>query len=318
MKAIIAVLAALAVLASAGRPEEYYQNEFLSFIKIYSKSYLHEELFTKYNVFRANLIEVEEHNAGNHTWTMGINEWSDMSTEEFMTIMAGGRLSDLPKGEQVADMPAIAPEDTFDWRTKGKVGAIKNQGQCGSCWAFGGAAAMESLLAIKTNNLTSLSEQQLLDCTGSYGNHGCNGGVCYTTMQYAKDKGVCLGKDYPYTGRQGQCKASSCTARMKTNGYISVGGESNFKTHLQASPFGLYVDCANWKQYSGGVFTKCGSSSRGNHYVAMIGWDDQAWIIKNSWGTSWGENGFMRIVQGKSCGIIPQANCRPTWGSGDV
>jgi C1A family cysteine protease len=315
------ILATLVAVVAATRPETYYHSEFTTFVQRFSKSYQQSELFTKYNIFKANLIDIEAHNAGDHTWTKGVNEFSDMTDEEFMTVMAGGRELEVPEvpshmvDEEEANIEDSSPLDTFDWREKGKVQAIKNQGSCGSCWAFGGAAAMESVLAIQTNALVSLSEQQLLDCTGSYGNHGCGGGVCYTTMQYAKDKGVCLGSAYPYKAKQGTCN-TTCTPRMKTNGYVNVGAEGQFKQHVQISPFGLYVDCANWKSYSGGVFTNCGSSSSGNHYVALIGWQDNAWLIKNSWGTSWGEKGFMRVVQGKSCGIIPRANCRPTYGSG--
>jgi len=211
----------------------------------------------------------------------------------------------------------VAAPESVDWRQKGVVLPVKNQGQCGSCWAFSAVSALESLNAIKNGNLVSLSEQQLVDCAGAYGNEGCNGGLMDTAFAYVRDKGICASADYPYTARDGTCKESRCTAAFKISGYGQIP-EGDEKLQLQAianSPVSVSVEAGTFafQFYSGGVLDDPSCGKRLDHGITAVGYDMTApkpyYIVRNSWGSSWGELGYVRIVFGKGmCGIADDSS----------
>lgn len=183
-----------------------------------------------------------------------------------------------------------------DWTaTAGAVTPIRNQGQCGSCYAFSACAAMESLNFLKGAGAIDLSEQQLVSCSGAYGNKGCNGGWPNNAFKYAMAVGITVEALYPYTATNSACTSNG--GAFKISGIIPVTAATNLCTAvanaLVGRPLSVVVDATNWQSYSSGVLSSCGTSS--NHAVLLVGVNTNYYKIKNSWGISWGESGFIRL-----------------------
>ena len=232
----------------------------------------------------------------------GITKFADWTDEEFQAILNHHMEDDLPVMEEV-DYDGIVTEDSFDWREhEGMMTPIKDQGSCGSCWAFASNEAHESAWAIKTGELLDLSEQELVDCSRPYGTHGCLGGWYFYAWDYVKEVGgLSLQEDYPYTGRDETCKTVS-QRHAPIKGYKKIAKNDNaFKAAIIEEPVAVALDASKWSSYKGGVFSNCVSGT--NHAVDAIGFDGEAWVIRNSWGARWGENGYMRIALGDTCGI---------------
>ena len=193
--------------------------------------------------------------------------------------------------------------EEVDWRTKGVVTAVKNQGQCGSCWAFAATAAHESYqVQFKSvANTINLSEQQLVDCsTGSpYYNDGCNGGYGVRALEWIKDHGQTTGSEYPYKAVNQECSANSGSYRIF--GVAEVAGCEEIEEVLLRRPMAVRVDASNWHTYKSGIFSNCAKNI--NHAVFLVGSSETAWTIKNSWATTWGESGFIRLAKGDTCAV---------------
>jgi C1A family cysteine protease len=312
----ITLLSLLASSAYAFRPAV---EEFNSFTQLYKKIYTPEEYDTRFDIFRNNLQLIRTHNQGNASWKMGVNEFTDLTSEEFRMRYLGFKkplTSNIPR--IVAD---YSLEDTknlpkeWDWRTKGVVNPVKNQGQCGSCWAFSAVGALESAWAIKTGKLYSLSEQQLVDCSGSYGDQGCNGGLMSNAFQYAEKNAMCSEDSYPYTAQDGTCK-KSCKGLVKVQSYVDlpVGDENALQAAVvkNAVSIAIEADQPGFQFYSGGVFDgECGTQLDHGVVLEGFGTDDgkDYWLVRNSWGSSWGENGYIKLVRGKNqCGLANSAS----------
>lgn len=194
----------------------------------------------------------------------------------------------------------------IDWTAKNGVSPVKNQGSCGSCWAFSTTGVLESEAKIQGHTV-SLSEQQLVDCSGSYGNHGCNGGWPSSALNYVKDHGLATESEYPYKAATGSCKKNG--GSFKISSYVSASGCTGLANAIHSKPVSVTVDAANWSHYSGGVFANCGTSI--NHAVLLVGIVGGDWKIKNSWGTGWGEHGFIRLKDGNTCGVCVHPGVMP-------
>jgi len=296
-------------LVAAARPlfsEEHYQSSFVRFIGEYNKKYTADTFFQRFNVFKANMDFIERHNNANNSYSVGMNVFGDLTAEEFGAIYTGAR---LPENLEIVEeneilIPAANPA-TMDWRSKGAVTGIKNQGQCGSCWAFSTTGAIEGAWQISKSNLVSLSESQLVDC--STGNYGCGGGWPTVAFQYViTNKGITGESDYPYVAQQGTCKASGKPIRSTISSYKSVtrNSDSSLETAVATNPISVLIeaDKSSFQFYTGGVFSdpNCGVST--DHAVLLVGYNVQGsapyWILKNSWGTGWGVAGYMYIARG--------------------
>jgi len=271
---------------------------------------------TEHNYRKANFAHnykvITEHNANPlKSFTMALNQFSDLSVEEF-------KRQYLMKVERPLDgvAPAVAKANysyvsSIDWRQSGKVSRVKNQGQCGSCWAFSTVGSVEAWNAIENNTTpVEFSEQQLVDCAGSYGPQGCSGGWMYNAMDYFRDNGICTESSYGYTARNGYCKANQCQKSSFTiSGHRMVARDSEeaMKEALSKQPVSVTVDASAFMSYSSGVIRNgtCGDSL--DHGVLAVGYTDSYWIVKNSWGASWGEQGYVRLGMGNTCGMLDVA-----------
>lgn len=276
-----------------------------------------EEAFRK-GVFVANLEKIKKHNEeydqGEHTWKMSVNLFADLTHDEFMEKLTL-QVPDMPKSKEQYEMKAKSMASSVDWRDTGCVGAIKDQGSCGSCWAFGAVASVEFACCMASNDNNPLSEQQVVDCDNR--NSGCNGGWYDTAWQYMMEEGgLETSSDYPYTARGGSCKSDSNKFECTVTGCVGgpnngacdnsglVGDEEELKKMLNDQALAVAVDASPFQFYSSGILD-CRNYHSLNHAVFAVGYEDGShYTIKNSWGKSWGESGYVRVgMGGNPCGV---------------
>jgi len=272
------------------------------------------------NIFANNLKFIEKHNAehalGLHTYTVGINQFADLTNEEFVQQFTGFKaMDDLPESavETVGDRA-----DSIDWRQMGAVTPVKNQGQCGSCWAFSTTGTIEGAYHKKTGKLVSLSEQNLMDCSRQ--NYGCNGGNPYLALEFAiQQGGIDTEESYPYEMRQGYCRFDENNVGAKITGAkrIRQADEEDLQNALsEIGPVSVAIDAAHasFQMYHSGVYNEpyC-SSYRLDHGVLAVGYGTENgqdyYIVKNSWGAGWGMDGYIKMARNSNnnCGIATMA-----------
>jgi len=300
----------------AGVAAASLQEEFVGYVKEFNKVYTADELFTRFQNFKDNKKVIDEHNAKGLAWEMGVNQFTDLTQQEFSSLYLGyrPRSNDFIRSHNLHVAPeGQAMADTLDWRTKGAVTPIKDQGQCGSCWAFSTTGSVEGANQIKSGQLVSVSEQQLVDCAGSSGNQGCNGGLMDDAFEYIiKNKGLGSEASYPYTGHDGKCKQVTSVATVSKYTDVKKNDEAGLMSAVNIEPVSVAVDAASWSSYKKGVMSgMCGKSL--DHGVLAVGYGTEGsqdyWIVKNSWGTTWGESGFIRLIRNKNeCGIAMAAS----------
>jgi len=313
--AIVFVVASLALVSAiAPLGDEQYEFLFTRWAQQNSKSYSSEEFLHRFMIWKSNLDYIRAHALKNSTYTLAMNQYGDLSNEEFVAMKNGYNFihREHMRGQNVKIFDDdMAPPASWDWRTSNKVIGVKDQGQCGSCWAFSAVGAIESAYAIENNVAPiSLSEQQLVDCSGSYGNQGCNGGLMDYAFEYAETHALCEETAYPYTARDGTCQ-TKCKGVVQIKAYTDVtpNNENQLQAAVYQQPVSVAVeaDGADWQFYSGGIIQdNCGTNL--DHGVLAIGYGTEGnvpyWIVKNSWGTAWGEKGYVRLRRGTNeCGI---------------
>jgi cathepsin L len=311
-------------LVAATRTEAEYLKAWLDFVGKYGKTYKHDEVHYRYEIFKKTVDYIDDHNSKPSTFTVGINKFSDLTPFEFQTYYMGTRVDAtqyIRKGTpQVIDDSVAAPAPSFDWRTKGAVTPIKNQGQCGSCWSFSTTGSMEGCHFLTTHQLVGLSEQNLVDCSQQEGNEGCNGGLMDDAFQYIiTNKGIDTESSYPYTAEDGTCSYSASNCGSLLGGFTDVqsGSEAALLVALAVEPISVAIDASqpSFQSYTGGVYYEpaC-SSTQLDHGVLAVGWGTTGgsdyWIVKNSWGTDWGMNGYILMSRNKNnnCGIATMAS----------
>lgn len=281
-----------------------------------------EELRNRFEIFKENAIEIYNHNKNeNKTFTLAINQFTDLTHDEFVHYYVNGLNNIQSYGCDVYTAPSnVLLPSSIDWRQKGAVSSVKDQGQCGSCWTFSSTGAIEGSWAISKGQLLDLAEQQLVDCaTGfKYGSHGCNGGQMEGAFKYVIENGQCTESSYPYTAKDGTCQKCQASVKMSHCYDVKPNDQLSLKSAVSRQPVSVAIeaDTFYFQSYSSGVLTsdKCGTKL--DHGVLVVGYGSENgndyWLVKNSWGTSWGDKGYVKIGRSDStndpgiCGIAMQ------------
>ena len=320
----VAALAALGLVAvnySASEGSQLFLSEriseeemmYMKYVTEFGKSYgTRAEFEFRMEQFKNSLAKMALHNSDNsHGSTVGLNQFADWTDAEYKRLLGykGQKLSATPA--ELLDTSNL--EDSLDWRQKGAVTAVKNQGQCGSCWAFSTTGAVEGSMFLAYGNLQSYSEQQLVDCSKQ--NNGCNGGLMDYAFQYIETAPLEQEGDYPYTARDGSCKYVASKGVGKVKAFKDVSQDksgSQLKAAIAKGPVSVAIEADQFvfQGYTGGVITSgCGSSL--DHGVLAVGYgvegSQEYILVKNSWGASWGDQGYVKIAPNQ-CGITLAAS----------
>jgi len=322
---LVVALFGLAAVALAVPAPSAFEQEWVAFKAQHGKRYdsAGEEALRQ-RIYQDNKKKIEEHNAefaaGKHSFDLAPNHFADMLTSEFATLMNRYQVPKDFKTEGTFAARNISVPDSVDWRTKGLVTPVKNQGQCGSCWAFSTTGSMEGQHA-KADKLESLSEQQLVDCSGSFDNAGCQGGLMDNAFKYIKSVGgLELEDDYSYTGKNGDCSFDKSKTVATLTGFkdVTKGDEDALKqASATVGPISVAIDASHFsfQFYRSGVYYSylC-SSTKLDHGVLVVGYGTEDgkdfWLVKNSWAEVWGLKGYIKMSrnQKNNCGIATSAS----------
>lgn len=324
-------LSTLSKLASETLVSSFHNTEaaFVEFLKLHGRNYTGAQFLYRLRVFESNLLMAVENQLNDPTAVHGITRFFDLTEEEFAQHYLGLK---TPKGFTDHPIAPLLPTNDlpveFDWRTKGAVTPIKNQGSCGSCYAFSAVGAIEGAHFLKTGKLVSLSEQQVVDCDHqcdpSYYDvcdSGCMGGLMNNVINYVMEAGgLQTEADYPYKGVDGTCNFDSKNSKVaaSVSSYQVVDkDELQIAANLvKYGPLAVAINAAWMQTYVRGVSCPIVCNKRAlNHGVLLVGYgasdysparlkQKPYWIIKNSWGPTWGEAGYYEVCSGRStCGM---------------
>ena len=302
----------------------YDSKDFTLFRERFNKVYSDEEVDSRFEIFRTNVRSIIEHNiVPNQNFTLGVNQFSDLTPEEFKALYINSGFQGVNVGSygcKTYTSSATSAPASLDWRQKNAVTSVKDQGSCGSCWTFSSTGASEGAWAISTGKLIDLSEQQLVDCaTGvSYGSHGCNGGQMEGADKYLIANGQCDLASYPYTAVDGKCKTCSAVAHFSSCSDVKPNDQVSLLGAVALGPVSvaLSADTRYFQSYTGGILDATACYTELNHGVLIVGYGtdngQKYWNVKNSWSSTWGEQGYIRILRSSStndagiCGIAMQ------------
>jgi cathepsin L len=320
---VIVCLVALTLCCTlvSSRSEVEYIKAWLDFTSKYQKTYAHDEVHMRYKIFKKNVDFIDNHNNGTSSFTLAINQFADLSNAEFQKLYLGTKVNSKARLGKTQEKSSTALPTSWDWRTKGAVTPVKNQQQCGSCWAFSTTGSTEGCHFLTTGKLVSLSEQNLVDCSSAQGNEGCNGGLMDSAFQYIiSNKGIDTEQSYPYTAETGEScnyKASSCGSTVASFTDVTSGDENALQQAVSKNPVSIAIDASqdSFQFYSTGVYSDAScSSTQLDHGVLAIGWGVDSstpyWLVKNSWGTTWGQEGYiwMKRNANNMCGVATMAS----------
>lgn len=302
--------------------------QFTNFQERFSKKYDSvQELEDRFKIFRSNFNEIIAHNLDiDQNFTMGVNQFTDLTPAEFKVQYVGGYKMQVEAevgsyGCKTFSSSASGSPTSLDWRDRGAVSSVKDQGQCGSCWTFSATGAIEGAWSIAKGQLVDLSEQELVDCaTGvAYGSNGCNGGEMEGAFKYVIAHGQCDLSSYPYTSgvskTGGTCQKCATVATISSCSDVKPNDQLSLKAAVAQQPVAIAIeaDTRYFQSYASGILTSpsCGTSL--DHGVLIVGYGESSgqkyWLVKNSWGTSWGDAGYVKIARSDStndagiCGI---------------
>eukprot|EP00301_Raphidiophrys_heterophryoidea_P020578 c5228_g1_i1.p1 GENE.c5228_g1_i1~~c5228_g1_i1.p1 ORF type:complete len:386 (+),score=83.40 c5228_g1_i1:48-1160(+) len=330
----------LAGLVSSLPSTQVPSDDFPSFevyIERFSKSYDAREFQIRKSIYETRVSEFKQHNKAPTASTKGVNKFADFSEQELKSMfgfdktlarhLRAKRLGTYDfdsvrrSNVNISALPAAV-----DWTTTKALTAVKNQGGCGSCWAFAGTEAIESNVFLETGQLFTLAPQQYVDCVVNKndcgGTGGCQGATPDLLFEFAQTNGGYLETQYPYTARDGKCKALN-QPKVKIAGWSDV--DSNSVEGLMAAvvqqPVTVGVAASTWPFYSKGVLSFAECEADLNHAVLLVGYGTDPvhgdyWKIQNSWGTSWGENGFIRLARSASDATNCKTDSSPADGFG--
>jgi len=302
---------------------EHVWKEFEFFQKKYNKVYNSiETLEHRFGIFKDNMRFILDHNLNSYSnFSLGINQFADLTNEEYKKhYVSGTRVGSY--GCSVYENDNTDVIDSKNWVTDGAVTSVKDQGQCGSCWTFSATGAIEGAMAVYKNYLVNLSEQELVDCaTGfKYGSHGCNGGQMEGAFKYVMENGQCALSEYPYvsgttTTANDECMSCDPVAQISNCYDVKPNDQISMKNAVFQQPVAVAIeaDTRYFQMYSNGVLDSDQCGTQLDHGVLTVGYGTENgvkyWLVKNSWGTSWGEDGYVKIGRSDSmddpgiCGI---------------
>ncbi|PIN08986.1 Cysteine proteinase Cathepsin L [Handroanthus impetiginosus] len=299
------------------------ERRYRDWLKRYGQRYnSRDEWNLRFGIYQSNVEFIDFINSQNLSYKLTDNQFADMTNMEFRTIYLGYRSNGIScKIHNITHNNSTIPP-SIDWRKNGAVTHIKDQGDCGSCWAFSAVAAVEGINMIMTGELVSLSVQELVDCDFNEDNQGCNGGYMAKAFDFIiKNGGITTDKNYPYQGEEGKCVTDKENDKSVTiTDYVKIPAshEKTLKAAVAAQPVSAAIDAGSYEfqLYSSGVFMGyCGKDL--NHGVTIVGYGkehgEKYWLAKNSWGTTWGEEGYVKMKRGPLdkngiCGIALEAS----------
>ena len=267
-----------------------------------------------------NELFIQKHNDLNLSYTVTQNQFIDTNYTGEFSLQTNNHYIPYDKENPIQFENDIVPFQV-DWRKNHKVSSVKNQEKCGGCWAFSSSGAVESAWAIQHNVVYNLSQQELIDCSTDYGNKGCSGGSMDLGFKYIIDNGLCTNQSYPYQAMDQECQKDQCTSVVNISNYgdLDPNDELNLKRGVAKQPVSVAIQAnkRSFQLYQSGIYSDLECGTQLDHGVLVIGYgfdletDIPYWIIKNSWGKEWGENGYIRIQRNVDdqrglCGIAMQ------------
>ncbi|KAL5015485.1 hypothetical protein ScPMuIL_009755 [Solemya velum] len=323
MRLVIVAVLVCTILASPITRE--LDDEWHSFKSEYAKAYSSDEDYLRRLTWENNIRFIQKHNLeadrGLHSFRVGMNAYGDLTDEEFTSTMNGYKMANKKNGSNFLPANNVDLPSEVDWRTKGYVTPVKDQKQCGSCWAFSAIASLEGQHFKADSQLVSLSEQNLMDCSHPEGNNACEGGLMDQAFEYIKkNKGVDTETSYSYKARDESCHFNQSNVGATDTGFMDIekGNEDALQqAAATVGPISVAIDASrpSFRFYKTGVYNDhtC-SSTRLDHGVTVVGYGMDGghdyWLVKNSWGTSWGNMGYINMSRNRNnqCGIATAAS----------